>query len=94
MFRPDVLIFRAINDLADRSPWLDRAGIFAAKYLIFLLLAYVLAAAALVYWREHRHRREPIIQKIREMFLRRHTEHSAAAAVTAVRALVAARSLS
>ena len=89
MFRPDVEIFRAINDLAGRSRWLDWAGIFAAKYLIFILLGYVLAAAALFYWREHRHRREPIIRKLGEMFARRHTEHSAAAAVTAVRSLVA-----
>jgi len=89
MFRPDVQLFRAVNDLAGRSRWLDWAGIFAAKYLIFILLGCVLAAAALFYWREYRHRHEPIVRKLREMFARRHTEHSAAAAVTAVRALVA-----
>ncbi|MFA6603785.1 MAG: phosphatase PAP2 family protein [Patescibacteria group bacterium] len=90
MFIPDTRAFRYLNDLAGQNSILDWVGIFAAKYLIFIMLGYVLAAAALIYWREHQHRREPLLRKIGEMFSRRHAEHSAAAAVAAVRALVAA----
>lgn len=45
MFRVDAEIFRSINGLAGASAWSDALGIFAAKYLIFVMAAVILGAA-------------------------------------------------
>jgi undecaprenyl-diphosphatase len=53
MWRPDVALFRAINNLAGEHVALDALGIFAASHLIIVMGALLLAPIALA-WREHR----------------------------------------
>ncbi|MDD5251065.1 MAG: phosphatase PAP2 family protein [Patescibacteria group bacterium] len=52
MFRPDVELFRAMNNLAGRQSWLDAIFLFASEYLIFLMAGAILVAAGIVVWRE------------------------------------------
>ncbi len=55
MLRVDTEIFRSINNLAGQSVWLDAFGVFAAKYLIWVMMAVILAGALAEEMRLARH---------------------------------------
>lgn len=45
MFTFDAQLFRDINNTAGQNAWLDAFGIFAAKYLIWIMAAVIIAAS-------------------------------------------------
>ncbi|MEK9151811.1 MAG: phosphatase PAP2 family protein [Patescibacteria group bacterium] len=55
MLLPDVRLFRSINNLAGQNAVLDAAGIFASKYLIYVMAAAILVPIVLARRRHRDH---------------------------------------
>lgn len=54
MIEQDIQLFRQINGLAGQSQALDWFGVFAAQWLIWLMVAALLVIAAIPLWRRRR----------------------------------------